>query len=362
MEVRKAIKDYMDYATIHGIGRSKNSPFIVLRILWIVLLCGCLGMICLQVYELHKKYQSGPIITSVDIKSEQQLTFPTLLICNKNPVSYSKLPVDSDLYLLIQEAASKYSVDMSVYNGTSDIYKQDFSKFDKNAGNNPVENDVLRDTQEKFRMLMSILDDESLNSVSPKLDDLIILCNFLGQPCSRPMFRQMRTYEHGNCHIFDPTKDSRLTDAKTSVTGSDYSFEFMVYIDQENSIPFVTSSAGIVITAGRTKDKSGDKRGSDVAFDIESNVYVPTGFEANIGYQHVLFDRVPGYDTNKRCDEDLNSDGLMTVNFISDIGGQLGLWAGFSILSLLELLELIAILLFGMKKRRQSDNVVNVTE
>ncbi|WAR17657.1 DEG1-like protein, partial [Mya arenaria] len=39
------------------------------------------------------------------------------------------------------------------------------------------------------------------------------------------------------------------------------------------------------------------------------------------------------------------------VNFVSDIGGQLGLWAGFSILSVLEVMELM-LLVFAMRKRQ----------
>jgi len=44
------------------------------------------------------------------------------------------------------------------------------------------------------------------------------------------------------------------------------------------------------------------------------------------------------------------------VNFISDIGGQLGLWAGFSVLSLLEIIELV-ILMFPKKQRTQVDDI-----
>ncbi|WAR17648.1 ASI4A-like protein, partial [Mya arenaria] len=39
------------------------------------------------------------------------------------------------------------------------------------------------------------------------------------------------------------------------------------------------------------------------------------------------------------------------VNFVSDIGGQLGLWAGFSILSVLEVIELV-LLVFALRKRQ----------
>jgi len=47
---------------------------------------------------------------------------------------------------------------------------------------------------------------------------------------------------------------------------------------------------------------------------------------------------------------------LQLGNFISDIGGQLGLWAGFSVLSVLELVELV-ILLFSMRKDKNNSAV-----
>ncbi|XP_076108661.1 degenerin-like protein asic-2 [Mytilus galloprovincialis] len=42
-------------------------------------------------------------------------------------------------------------------------------------------------------------------------------------------------------------------------------------------------------------------------------------------------------------------------NFVSDIGGQLGLWAGFSVLSLAELLELIVILFHACCSRKKAE-------
>ena len=46
---------------------------------------------------------------------------------------------------------------------------------------------------------------------------------------------------------------------------------------------------------------------------------------------------------------------IKEVDFISDIGGQLGLWAGFSVLSLCEVIELIILICTsGMKREKTS--------
>ena len=55
--VKRAVNDYMDYATVHGIGRMKNSPFLILKVLWVLALCGSLAMITWQVTILYMKYQ-----------------------------------------------------------------------------------------------------------------------------------------------------------------------------------------------------------------------------------------------------------------------------------------------------------------
>jgi len=57
------------------------------------------------------------------------------------------------------------------------------------------------------------------------------------------------------------------------------------------------------------------------------------------------------FKTERKCHEFC----FQIVNFVSDIGGQLGLWAGFSVLSLLEIIELIT-LLFTLKRNQQKVN------
>ncbi|KAK3097867.1 hypothetical protein FSP39_014002, partial [Pinctada imbricata] len=49
-------------------------------------------------------------------------------------------------------------------------------------------------------------------------------------------------------------------------------------------------------------------------------------------------------------------------NFVSDIGGQLGLWAGISVLSLAEILELLVLIFMACCRKRKTQDSANVTE
>jgi len=55
--MKTAVREYMDYSTVHGIGRMKNSPFLVLKCVWVLALCGSLAMITWQVSTLYIKYK-----------------------------------------------------------------------------------------------------------------------------------------------------------------------------------------------------------------------------------------------------------------------------------------------------------------
>ena len=48
------------------------------------------------------------------------------------------------------------------------------------------------------------------------------------------------------------------------------------------------------------------------------------------------------------------------VNFVADIGGQLGLWIGISVLTCCELLELILLIIQSVFKRMFSVNIIHV--
>ena len=54
--------------------------------------------------------------------------------------------------------------------------------------------------------------------------------------------------------------------------------ELLINVDQADSVPFVTSTGGIVITASSS---------DSTYFDKDNGIFVPTGFEANIALKKV---------------------------------------------------------------------------
>ena len=54
---RSRATEYMDYATAHGIGRVKNSPYIILKIFWVLAVLGSIIMVSIQLKRLTEKWR-----------------------------------------------------------------------------------------------------------------------------------------------------------------------------------------------------------------------------------------------------------------------------------------------------------------
>ncbi|KAH3710079.1 hypothetical protein DPMN_069545 [Dreissena polymorpha] len=439
---KTAVAEYMDYATIHGLGRTKNSPFTALRILWVMSVCASLGMIAWQVVNLHRKYDSHPVSTSMEIKIVKKMKFPKIVICNTNLINYYSFTSDSDLENILIEAAEKYNISMDMYRNISfgdSSFTYDSTNIDNFDDSTDLDADIMVNTAEKFKMRLSSLSEDELKALSQPYNKFVLICTFAGKLCSRPALGDdsiIRTYDYGLCYVFDPEKQDGISPSgEVSSSGQRYGLELLLNVDQYADVPFVTSSSGVVIYPLH-----------DVGEYLDANalVYVPPGFKADIAVSQSVNERVPGKnDENPMCDVNSNAsvydcihedyecilrtldeftnstpsgckcnnpcreelytpdvtliswpnekylpillqiirkktpwdieefdrntirDNLLLVriylktlsyevvkesyayeiaNFLSDIGGQLGLWAGFSVLSILELVELVFLL------------------
>ena len=55
---RTTVTEYMDYATAHGVGRVKNSPYLLLKVFWVLAVLGSIVVVSIQLSRLADKWKS----------------------------------------------------------------------------------------------------------------------------------------------------------------------------------------------------------------------------------------------------------------------------------------------------------------
>ncbi|KAL4220306.1 Amiloride-sensitive sodium channel subunit [Mactra antiquata] len=273
--VKEKVGEYMDYASIHGIGRMKNSPFIFLKILWIVALVASLAVIAWQVSELYSKYKSYPISTSIEVTTAQKLYFPGVTICNTNPVMNSAIQNSSQLLEVVNEGYDEYFIDADAFKA-SDVNDYNYTVSDNLASSKPLDQNILWYIKEQFKMRLSVVDNDDLKELTQHIHDFILLCNFAGTNCSGTVMNTIRSYDYGLCYYFDPSKHSALEPGgKIAAAGRRYALELLLNVEQSDFVPFVTSSPGVAIGIHHPEENI-------TFFDVDESIFVPTGFEASI--------------------------------------------------------------------------------
>jgi len=71
------------------------------KIMWIVVIMGMSAALIYNVVQLTRKYCDYPISVKLNVDHQQQLTFPSVAVCNMNPVKRSA-------WLAAQNAAVKH--------------------------------------------------------------------------------------------------------------------------------------------------------------------------------------------------------------------------------------------------------------
>ena len=56
-KAKLTVSEYMDYATAHGIGRVKNSPYIILKVFWVLAVLGSIVIVAVQLSRLTEKWR-----------------------------------------------------------------------------------------------------------------------------------------------------------------------------------------------------------------------------------------------------------------------------------------------------------------
>ncbi|XP_048252291.1 amiloride-sensitive sodium channel subunit gamma-like [Haliotis rufescens] len=283
---KRVLTNYANNTSAHGISKLVDNNGILLKLMWLVLLLVATGLIVFQVIKLVQQYQRRPVNTKTSIESTQ-LTFPSVTICNLNPVLNSKAS-EYTMYEVIERVAEYLKVPLSDFKYTGDIQANDNYSF---ADVNFKTDDPLDESILEFQMEMQSLSLGQLKEISQTFESFVISCTFGGRECDSSNFTVSYDRDYGLCYTFpnktDVKKGNRIFNA-----GPLYGLKLILNVNQKEYLPFITSSAGVRLQI--------HEFGSQPHM-LELGQSLSTGFETQIGVKPILYKRLP--DPHGTCDD-----------------------------------------------------------
>lgn len=89
--MHETLAKFSNETTAHGIRHAWNARPMPVRVVWAVIVLGAFGFLVYQYVHVFWTYFSYPVKFRVEMKYGK-LDFPSVTVCNKNPIKQSRLP------------------------------------------------------------------------------------------------------------------------------------------------------------------------------------------------------------------------------------------------------------------------------
>ncbi|XP_041940811.1 acid-sensing ion channel 2 isoform X2 [Alosa sapidissima] len=196
----------------------------VRRALWLLALCTSLGLLVSWSSNRLLHWLSFPTYTRVHSEWARELPFPTVTVCNNNPVRLLKL-TKSDLYF------AGHWLGLLLANRTARPFVLDLLAEDRRAWFSKLSD---------FRLFLPPRHFEGTNlefmdRLSHQLEDMLLSCKYRGEPCGAHNFTTVFT-RYGKCYMFNgPEEGKSLRTTMKGGTGN--GLEIMLDIQQDEYLP-----------------------------------------------------------------------------------------------------------------------------
>ncbi|CAI9741142.1 degenerin del-10 [Octopus vulgaris] len=256
MEMKKETKsfgklwlEFTDNCTLHGIRYIWNGDFIFRRLLWLLLVLLCLGLMSYQIIDRIIYYYSWPVTVNVDINYNKTLIFPSVTICNQNAFRATKA-AELQRYRLLEY----------IYNNVRYVDSSELERFGYN----------------------NITMEELFKSVAHQKEDMIISCMWGSEPCTFKNFEQIYT-DHGVCYTYSQLQAGNKY-RKALSTGAENGLRLILNVEQYEYMPGPNNAAGIKILM-HNEDEFPKVR--------ELGLATPTGAHAFVGLKIISLSNLP---------------------------------------------------------------------
>jgi hypothetical protein len=184
-------------STCHSIPKIVRTKNPVIKIIWIGATIVSFSLCVLLIYEAIKDFLEYHTVTKMRIIHEQTPYFPTITICNKDPLVTKKSLQHLNEYML--------------KNGIND-YLAPFNDLSDNG----TATDTINEHYVDFLKTIYVSNDDKLKkSMGFTFDDFILKCLFNGVRCNSLDFDWLYDVNYGNCFQFNTGFDRQISTINT---------------------------------------------------------------------------------------------------------------------------------------------------
>ncbi|ESO09377.1 hypothetical protein HELRODRAFT_168358 [Helobdella robusta] len=332
------------------------------------------------------KYFNYDVNVQINVIQAMSTTFPAVTICNINPIRKSQIENVAEMNHLVKKynnkiekfncnrSASKYNlIPQSLFNlfikTPTTIHDRCIPKF----GQTKDGRDERLDFQfsNEMQELYQTLNDSIKYTIGHDIYDLVVECDYSGGLC-------VLENQHGNCFTYNSILNNKVLKS-TVMSGPKYGLSITFNVQQEEYIDEISQTAGLVVVVHDPKrmpfpedcfsqcshlcwNQNGDcvfsaicssKNTSsmccaakDACLLVDPNNLSPVLIKNNNFGKLIVYFESLSYSAISE------TPSCEVQQLLSDIGGVLGLYIGFSLLTIVEFIVLIYDLSFvGLSNR-----------
>ncbi|KAJ8304243.1 hypothetical protein KUTeg_017826 [Tegillarca granosa] len=336
---------FMNETSFTALTKIHKASSICKKFIWIILVLAMLIWLSIQCFWLLEKFFNYPVDVKIEMVSVPRMEFPSVTICNRNPLKKSKVK-DSPFMEVwksfeIKEDNSMYDKAVERFRERQNMDSGEFKDQDEflastvqtngTTGNNTSTNStktVLSMMEENNFNMWDALDDKSMeqqyykggsqecsamfaySSIASTMTDaeikkyghsekdLLMSCRWNGNPCSPKNFTYVYNVKYGNCYTFNHFNNG-LPALETNYPGPLLGLVLEFNIEQKEYIPVLAPDSGLRVMI--------HERGS-YPFLEDDGFLISPGFLTSVGISKTKISRLPA--PHGKCSSHADFDDL----------------------------------------------------
>lgn len=270
MTIKRVLYNFMECSSLNALPFIINAENGFIKFFWIfTFLAGTAAMLFHLSYVVHT-YLLYATTTGITFENSQ-LTFPDVLICNKNTVRRSMI---NNLTNNKFKKFLRLFQDANISDSKRPIQKVVNIK-------NPLGKQTTswrQNIRSQMKLYYGSENRQVRENVGHQIDDMLLNCEFDGESCSAQDFRLVNTMDYGNCFFFNSS------DRKMTTPGSEHGLHVEFFLQGDEFIPYL-SQFGLqtLISAPDT-----------IQFPNDLGIYASANFETRISLRQNHIERLGG--------------------------------------------------------------------